>query len=1682
MAIIDQQPRDTTVNEGQNATFYIVATSEAPESSPVYYQWQEFVAGQWEDIDDSKNSSATSDTLIISNVTYNGNNGSRYQCGVWDTESSTTYSDEARLYVNEPVVQPLSITDPENRSVSEGQDAVFSVQASGGETPYTYTWWEVSADPVTYPAEIEDDPSDASVIEGQSATFSVAVKGTTPINFEWQEWMDQDIWETVPAFKASGIYGRVLTIDMTTISEDDGRQFRCMVYNDYGSPDYSSPAYLYVNEPGPPDLLPPVNFSGQATGITEVKLRWQSSNTQETHYEIRRDQSSLGSFALDDSQLVMEGDYYTYIDTYFLEEGTTYSYTIVSRRQTDYSVSDEAGPISVKTLTSQPDVLNPPTDFSGEHVQTASGIRLMWNEPTSGEPPTGYLIERKLSTSNTWTSIITVQAGTTLYWDYNILENTTYNYRIRSTHLDIQITPSGWEITNVTTGETPDEAITNFTKIANGILQIKADPYDDDPTPGTSPRWETVPYETNYRTGTSVYIEFPKVVGDEEFLEITDGSGRAWFPDDPAVSYDPSTDNYTVSITIPEVDNYNLNFAYRATDIEYALVLRSEEPDTGVKLQVSTDGEVYTFYFTNNLDPPTLSYPEFTFANVVAPKTIGSNTEFSHWLLNGETIYPSGETPTIELYMVRDRDLTAVYTDIVTLGAPQVSVINGYERIYVDISQPTGGEIPDSYKIYKKLVENVDPNDPAYLGPPIPVQDDAVDEEGNSIYDNTSAFYPNIPITLTPTEYTVPILNEHGYFFFEEVQNTGTEIRFIDENVPLGYERRYIVSSNIGENEVFAQTKNGFSDISGLGIRWETQPESTTVDIGTDVIFNAVAIGVDSISYQWYLNGLEISGAVGTSLTLLNVTSGMDNQKYYCIATDNDSGERIKTIEAILRIRIIDGPTGLSATIADNNVLLSWVDNSNNEDGFILYHSTDGSNFTVLETLGANTIEYVDADLDYDTRKWYRVSAYIGTEQSEYSNTETVYVQDPRSTAPYALTAIGNVSSINLNWVDDSANENGFNIWYSENDIDYVLAANVPADSTSFTHKNLLPETTYFYKVTSYNNFGESGFSNTASATTLPTPIALPKPPDNFVRRPIGLNAVPIDGGIVLNWVDDSINETGFQIYRSTNGIEFNELADIGAEVTSYFDQEEKGGIKYWYKVRAYNQINVSAFSNTAVAMTQKVIPGGGQLTTPYDLAGASFVNKNVLYWKNSNLEVDGYNIYADTNADDLFERIDTVGGSVLQYTHDSLSSGITVSYRVTSFIGNRESSPSNTISLTTKERRDEPRILVPDNLKVIAGVKSLKLIWADTSYEEEGFEIWVSDNGTDFEFLTSLPANTTEFEHSIGMPGVTRYYKVRAYSREIYSDFSEVASGTTREPQSPPKAPTNLITFTGKRNINLFWQVNGKNEQGFYVYRATGGSDKFLKIATIYSLGINKIDKYTDYNLTEGDRWCYKVSAFNSLGESEYTNISCTMVETKTKKPDGTDLDFDIEEFEGGFNVVDIGSKSSADWGFFTRRLSEYFDSKQSKSENDTASYIAKLYDETIRQGSEQYGNRILSSNPKILENFISLALNEVKAGVPNQVISQKLSQGVISYWGSVVLQANIPPPGSTMALYNSIVSPGIPNNVPVFNTTNSSDMANSLTTFFNVHTKTVAGVLTSLVSTPTGPVPTPFPWAGFA
>jgi acid phosphatase type 7 len=183
--------------------------------------------------------------------------------------------------------------------------------------------------------------------------------------------------------------------------------------------------------------------------------------------------------------------------------------------------------------------------------------------------------------------------------------------------------------------------------------------------------------------------------------------------------------------------------------------------------------------------------------------------------------------------------------------------------------------------------------------------------------------------------------------------------------------------------------------------------------------------------------------------------------------------------------------------------------------------------------------------------------------------------------APTNLTATAvSASQINLTWVDHSTNETGFKIERSTDNVNFSQIATVGTNIQSYSNTGLTASTRYFYRVRATNANGDSAYSNTADATTQGT-VAL--------NAPSGLTAVAVaKNRINLAWTDNSTNESGFKIERSTNGTSFTQIATVAANVKTYASTGLKGNRIYYYRVRAYNASGNSAYSNVASATTPR--------------------------------------------------------------------------------------------------------------------------------------------------------------------------------------------------------------------------------------------------------------------------------------------------------------------------------------------------------------------------------------------------------------------------------------------------------------------------------------------------------------
>ncbi len=191
----------------------------------------------------------------------------------------------------------------------------------------------------------------------------------------------------------------------------------------------------------------------------------------------------------------------------------------------------------------------------------------------------------------------------------------------------------------------------------------------------------------------------------------------------------------------------------------------------------------------------------------------------------------------------------------------------------------------------------------------------------------------------------------------------------------------------------------------------------------------------------------------------------------------------------------------------------------------------------------------------------------------------------------------------------------------------------------------------------------------------------------------------------------------------------------------------------------------------------------------------------------------------------------------------------------------------------------------------------SITLNWEDNSYNEDGFQIEISTTDSGFDYLATVPADTTSYVCS-GLSQNTLYgFRVQALGNAqilLNSDYSNVASAKTLsipKTQTHLKAPGDLIAAgASKSSIKLFWKDTNLNESGYGIERKTDNGT-FVLITQVPANFIS----YTDLSASEGFIYTYRVMAkgdgYSTL-DSGYSNEAIATTRSKAsgllKAPSG--------------------------------------------------------------------------------------------------------------------------------------------------------------------------------------------------
>ncbi|MDP4260390.1 MAG: fibronectin type III domain-containing protein, partial [Bacteroidota bacterium] len=152
---------------------------------------------------------------------------------------------------------------------------------------------------------------------------------------------------------------------------------------------------------------------------------------------------------------------------------------------------------------------------------------------------------------------------------------------------------------------------------------------------------------------------------------------------------------------------------------------------------------------------------------------------------------------------------------------------------------------------------------------------------------------------------------------------------------------------------------------------------------------------------------------------------------------------------------------------------------------------------------------------------------------------------------------------------------------------------------------------------------------------------------------------------IGLTWTDNSSNETGFEVWRSTNpttGYATVGLAQPGT--TSYVDSNLSASTQYFYELRAIGQFGQSAFSATSNATTL-ALPTAPAAPTNLVAEGTSTANSVTVSWTDNSVNEDNFQLYRSTPSNTNYLLIATLPANTTSYKDNGLFPSSVYYYKV---------------------------------------------------------------------------------------------------------------------------------------------------------------------------------------------------------------------------------------------------------------------------------------------------------------------------------------------------------------------------------------------------------------------------------
>jgi WD40 repeat protein len=251
-----------------------------------------------------------------------------------------------------------------------------------------------------------------------------------------------------------------------------------------------------------------------------------------------------------------------------------------------------------------------------------------------------------------------------------------------------------------------------------------------------------------------------------------------------------------------------------------------------------------------------------------------------------------------------------------------------------------------------------------------------------------------------------------------------------------------------------------------------------------------------------------------------------------------------------------DAPTNITIRTSNRKIMISWQDNSDYEDGYLIERALDDTvNFTELAKLPSNATTFADT-IDFNAfAPIYRVSAFNANGLT-LSRLNTRAVSITLFKPNLLLFDFVNEQQIKVSWQDVIPFETGFELERQVGDSAFTKIVSLPANTVEYSdHLALINNANYNYRIRAVKNSQYSPYE-----TNIPKLFAI-STPDSLNIHHLSSN------GLVLFWRQYSKLTSAFIIERS-HGQDFVEIGRVAATAKKFQDTTLDSSRSYQYRVK----------------------------------------------------------------------------------------------------------------------------------------------------------------------------------------------------------------------------------------------------------------------------------------------------------------------------------------------------------------------------------------------------------------------------------------------------------------------------------------------------------------------------------